>query len=60
MLAPVYDEIEGNNVERRSLTFGRPFEIVKNFPTRKEIMTILGDIADNVKYIELPDEKIGI
>jgi protein-L-isoaspartate O-methyltransferase len=48
---------DGNTLEQRSLPDGRSFEIVKNFPTEEEVTNALAGIADNVKYIERPDEK---
>jgi protein-L-isoaspartate O-methyltransferase len=47
----------GNTVEQRSLPDGRVFEIVKNFPTEESIRNALAGIADNIQYVERPDEK---
>ena len=47
----------GNTLEQRSLPDGRSFEIVKNFPSKEDIHNALTGIADNVQYIERPDEK---
>jgi len=47
----------GNTLEKRFLPDGRSFEIVKNFPTTKEISEVLSGIADNIKYTERPSEK---
>ena len=47
----------GNTIEQRSLPDGRSFEIVKNFPTVKDIGRVLCSIAENVEYTEHPDEK---
>jgi demethylmenaquinone methyltransferase/2-methoxy-6-polyprenyl-1,4-benzoquinol methylase len=48
---------QGNTIELRSLPDGRSFQIVKNFPTEEGIRKALAGIADNVEYIERPDEK---
>jgi protein-L-isoaspartate O-methyltransferase len=50
-------DAEGNTLERRTLRDGRRFEIVKNFPTREEIIEVLEDMGENVRYIERPEEK---
>jgi demethylmenaquinone methyltransferase/2-methoxy-6-polyprenyl-1,4-benzoquinol methylase len=47
----------GNTLEKRFLSDGRSFEIVKNFPTAENIHNALAGIADNVQYLERPDEK---
>ena len=47
----------GNRIERRSLPDGRSFEIVKNFPTGEDIRKALAGIADDVRFVERPDEK---
>jgi demethylmenaquinone methyltransferase/2-methoxy-6-polyprenyl-1,4-benzoquinol methylase len=48
---------DGNTLELRRLPDGRTFEIVKNFPTEKEVRTALAGIGSNVRYIERPEEK---
>jgi protein-L-isoaspartate O-methyltransferase len=48
---------QGNTIEQRSLPDGRLFEIVKNFPAEEDVRTVLAGIADNVEYIERPDER---
>lgn len=47
----------GNTLEQRSLPDGRSFEIVKNFPSEEDIHNALTGVADNVQYVERPDEK---
>jgi len=47
----------GNTLEQRSLPDGRSFEIVKNFPTEEYIRHALAGIADNVEFIQRPDER---
>ncbi|KKL68522.1 hypothetical protein LCGC14_2124130 [marine sediment metagenome] len=47
----------GSTLEQRSLPDGRSFEIVKNFPSKEDIHNALTGVADNVQYVERPDEK---
>ena len=47
----------GNTIEQRTLPDGRLFEIVKNFPKAQDIHIFLSDVADNVQFIERPEEK---
>jgi ubiquinone/menaquinone biosynthesis C-methylase UbiE len=47
----------GNTLETRTLSDGRTFEIVKNFPTEEEIRPALQGLAREVEYTERPDEK---
>jgi len=47
----------GNTIEQRSLPCGSSFEVVKNFPTEENVRDTLSGMADNIQYIERPDEK---
>lgn len=47
----------GNILETRTLSDGHSFEIVKNFPTEKEIRNALRDFAGEIEYVERPEEK---
>ncbi|MCC7408453.1 MAG: class I SAM-dependent methyltransferase, partial [Phycisphaeraceae bacterium] len=47
---------EGDTLEQRTLPDGRRVEIVKNFPTRRQVESALHDIAANVHYVEDPNE----
>jgi len=49
-----YDE-GGNLLEERILASGLKFEIVKNFPSRQEIVHNLSGIAEEVAYREYPE-----
>lgn len=48
---------QGNTIELRVLPDGRSFNVVKNFPTEEEVRSALAGIAENVTYVERPDEK---
>ena len=50
-------DAEGNTLEQRVLPDERSFMIVKNFPTEREVVDALVGIADDIQYIERPDEK---
>jgi len=47
----------GNSLETRTLSDGRTFEIVKNFPTEKEIRSVLAEFAGEIGYTQRPEEK---
>ena len=49
-----FDE-EGNLLERRTLKNGARFEIVKNFPTEREINENLRGMAEGITYREYPE-----
>jgi ubiquinone/menaquinone biosynthesis C-methylase UbiE len=46
----------GNILEKRCLPGGHAFEIVKNCPSEEDVVSVLGDMADNVRYVKRPDE----
>ena len=50
-------DADGNNIELRTLPDGRSFEVVKNYPSEREITDALGDSVDNIKYTERPVEN---
>jgi SAM-dependent methyltransferase len=43
---------EGNILEKRTLRDGRTFEVVKNFPTREELLSHFTGIAEEIEYKE--------
>jgi demethylmenaquinone methyltransferase/2-methoxy-6-polyprenyl-1,4-benzoquinol methylase len=43
---------EGNAVQKRGLPNGRTYEVIKNFPTEKELRDRLGSHATDVEYHE--------
>ena len=51
-----WEDEAGNTLEERSLPDGRSFEIVKNFPSEDDIRNALTGIANDVEYVERPDE----
>jgi len=51
------NDAEGNTLEQRILSDGRSFMIVNNFPTEREVVDALAGIADDIRYIERPDEE---
>ena len=46
-------DIDGNTYQIRRLEDGREYEILKNFPTKKEILETLGNKIKNLKIIFL-------
>jgi SAM-dependent methyltransferase len=50
-------DAEGNRLELRRLEDGQCFDVVENFPTEDEIRAVLAGIADDVRYVEYPDER---
>lgn len=49
-----YDK-EGNLLEERTLKNGQKFEVVKNFPSEREIFEDLTGLAEGVTYREYPE-----
>jgi len=45
-------DMDGNRVSKRSLPDGREFQVVKNFPTAKEMTDILFPLAKNIEFRE--------
>jgi SAM-dependent methyltransferase len=47
---------EGDLLEERALKNGETFEIIKNFPTEREIAELLDSVATEVDYRAFPDQ----
>jgi demethylmenaquinone methyltransferase/2-methoxy-6-polyprenyl-1,4-benzoquinol methylase len=47
---------DGNMTEERTVSNGRRFRIVKNFPSREEVLAAVAARATDVEYREFPDE----
>ena len=43
---------EGNVIQKRTLPNGKEYEVVKNFPTKKELVDCLKDYSININYYE--------
>jgi SAM-dependent methyltransferase len=51
---------EGNSLDLRTLPNGQTFEVVKNFPTRDEVMNSLKGFADKIEYTAYPELRVWI
>ena len=49
-------DAKGNTLEHRILPDGRAFWIVKNFPTKQEVIDSLSGVANDILYIANPAE----
>jgi hypothetical protein len=49
---------EGNTLDLRTLPDGRTFEVVKNFPTRDEVINSLARFAVSIDYAAYPELKL--
>ena len=57
MAADRREDAEGNTIERRVLSDGRRFEIVKNFPSEDELIQALQGLGEEVVYVERAEER---
>jgi protein-L-isoaspartate O-methyltransferase len=48
---------KGNILEQRILQDGRACMIVKNFPTEQEVVDALDGFAEDIRYLERPEEQ---
>ncbi|OGN86966.1 MAG: hypothetical protein A2158_01090 [Chloroflexi bacterium RBG_13_46_14] len=51
------DDVEGTRMENRQLPDGSAFNVVKNYPSKEEILSALSGIAYDVQYLEFPGEN---
>ncbi len=54
-LTPYRHDDEGNAICRRTLPDGRVFDVVKNFPSRSDVLESVTGRGDGVKYFEWPE-----
>jgi hypothetical protein len=47
-------DAEGNSYQQRRLDDGSMHEVLKNFPTRSEVLALLGGAAQQAAWIEYP------
>ena len=47
----------GDTIERRVLSDGQEYDIVKNFPTEQELVAALSGFGSDIQYREWPGEK---
>lgn len=53
----VYYDADGNRVSLRSLPDGGEFEVIKNFPLKNDLLTILKGSADDISFFEFEPLK---
>lgn len=47
-----YYDADGNRVSQRSLPDGSEFEVIKNFPSKKDLLSILKGSGEDIHYLE--------
>ena len=52
-----HEDANGDTIERRVLSDGRKYEIVKNFPTEQELIAAVNGFGTDLQYREWPGEK---
>lgn len=50
------EDANGDTIERRILSDGREYDIVKNFPTEQELFAAVSEFGTDVQYKEWPGE----
>lgn len=53
----VYYDTDGNRVSLRTLPDGSEFEVIKNFPSKKDLLTILKGSGEDIYYLEFEPLK---
>ena len=51
------EDSNGDTIERRILSDGREYDIVKNFPTERELVAAVSGFGSGIQYREWPGEK---
>lgn len=57
MASQRHEDAHGDTIERRILSDGREYDIVKNFPTEQELSAAVSGFGTDVQYREWPGEK---
>ena len=52
-----HENANGDTIERRVLSDGREYDIVKNFPTERELVSSVSGFGSDIQYREWPGEK---
>ena len=52
-----HEDSNGDTIERRVLSDGQEYDIVKNFPTEQELVAALSGFGSGIQYREWPGEK---
>lgn len=52
-----HEDSNGDTIERRVLSNGQEYDIVKNFPTEQELVAAVSGFGTDIQYREWPGEK---
>ena len=52
-----HEDSNGDTIERRVLSDGQEYDIVKNFPTEQELIAALSGFGSDIQNREWPGEK---
>jgi cyclopropane fatty-acyl-phospholipid synthase-like methyltransferase len=50
-----YHDVQGNHIQRRHLSDGSRFEVVKNFPTQDDLRSAVASYATQIQYQTFPE-----